>query len=203
MYWIDGGPKVIRRANLDGSGVQNIVANIDIPKGLALDPAAGKMYWTETFTDGIWRADLNGLGREALITTGLERPSGIALDIGAGKMYWTETVVDRIQRANLDGSDMETILTTGKWSPDGVAIDTSAGMIYWTMPFVEGRIDRATLDGLNVETVVSDLQSPRGIALNTGTDPIPTSSVWGLIVLALTMLTAGTLLASRRRPIAR
>ena len=66
-----------------------------------------KMYWTDSGTDKIRRANLDGSNVEDLITTGLGHPEDIALDMSGGKMYWTDSGTDKIQRANLDGSNVE------------------------------------------------------------------------------------------------
>jgi hypothetical protein len=51
IYWtdLDGAPgsHLIRRANADGSGIQNVVTGLRDPRGMALDVLGGKMYWTE------------------------------------------------------------------------------------------------------------------------------------------------------------
>ena len=62
-----------------------------------------KMYWPDSVTDKIQRANLDGSNVEDLVTAGLSDPDGIALDVAGGKIYWTDTLTDKIQRANLDG----------------------------------------------------------------------------------------------------
>ena len=50
MYWTEdesGGKFKIRRANLDGSGIQDLVTGLTHPRNLALNPSGGKIYWTE------------------------------------------------------------------------------------------------------------------------------------------------------------
>ena len=82
-----------------------VTSGLDSPCGIALDVAAGKMYWTDAGTDKIQRANLDGSVVEDLVTSGLRiLPAGIALDVAAGKMYWTDRGNECIQRANLDGS---------------------------------------------------------------------------------------------------
>ena len=57
MYWTDYATDKIQRANLDGSGVEDLVTSgLDWPVGIALDLAGGKMYWTDRGTDKIQRA---------------------------------------------------------------------------------------------------------------------------------------------------
>ena len=62
-------------------------------KGIALDVAAGKMYWTTFDVATIQRAGLDGSNVEDLVSEFrgyLVTPQDIALDAIAGKMYWVE-----------------------------------------------------------------------------------------------------------------
>ena len=172
MYWTDWwtGHK-IQRANLDGSGVEDLVTSTSglvWPHGLALDLGAGKMYWTDWWTNKIQRANLNGSGVEDLVTSGLGRTGSLALDLGAGKMYWTDWGTDKIQRANLDGSGVEDLVTSGLNRPTDLALDPGAGKMYWTDE-ESTKIQRANLDGSGVEDLVtSGLFIPTGLALDPG-----------------------------------
>ncbi len=81
IYWTDLGSDKIQRANLNGSGVEDLVTtSIFEPVGIALDLPAGKMYWTDASPGDFYlhRANLDGSNRE-LFVTGLLSPSGIAL----------------------------------------------------------------------------------------------------------------------------
>jgi hypothetical protein len=74
LYWLEnesiGSPAFIRRSNLDGTNVQNVVITggsaATQPRDLALDPEGGKVYWAESNSCGnpasgrIRRADLDG-----------------------------------------------------------------------------------------------------------------------------------------------
>ena len=108
LYWTDWGTDRIQRANLDGSGVEDLVVGggLDGPDGLALDLAGGKMYWTDAGANKIQRASLDGANVEDLVT-GLGIPYGLALDVAGGKMYWTDRQNSRIQRSELDGTEVE------------------------------------------------------------------------------------------------
>ncbi len=121
MYWTGGGK--IWRADIDGTNDEVLLdTNIVDPQGIALDVAAGKMYWTDSRTDKIQRANLDGSEVEDLVTQGLSNPEGIALDVAAGKMYWTDFGTDKIQRANLDGSGIEDLITSRILRPTGIVI---------------------------------------------------------------------------------
>ncbi len=169
MYWTDSSIKKIQRANLDGSGVRDLIAaGLGRPHGMALDPSSGKMYWTDLNFDSIQRANLDGSHIETLVATGSIAPIGITLDVEAGKMYWTDSASHKIQRANLNGSGIEDLVTTGLQWPQGIALDVTGGKMYWT----DGgtvKIQRSNLDGSGVEDLYSmsfGAGAPIGIALD-------------------------------------
>ena len=167
LYWTDWGTNKIQRANLDGSGIEDLISGggLDGPDGLALDMAGGKMYWTDAGANKIQRADLNGSNVEDLVT-GLGIPYGLALDVSGGKMYWTNRQTNKIQRADLNGANVEDIVTSGLTFPGGLALDVSGGKMYWTNPGAN-KIQRANLDGSGVEDLVtSGVSSPTGLALD-------------------------------------
>ena len=167
MYWTNYDGDRIQRANLDGSGVEDLVTSgLSLPASLALDLGVGKMYWTDSGTDKIQRANLDGSGVEDLLSSGLRHPIGLVLDLGAGKMYWTDLF--NIQRANLDGSRVEGLITgtSGVTNIFGLALELDNGKIYWTR---SEKIQRANLDGSGVEDVVTlDMGVPYGLALGAG-----------------------------------
>ena len=169
MYWTDDGTSKIQRANLNGSQVEDLITTGLLgPKGIALDLARGKMYWTEFNWDAakIQRANLDGSQVEDLITTELWIPGAIALDVANGKMYWTDRVANKIQRANLNGSQVEDLITTGLDIPNGIALDLASGKMYWTDYGTE-KIQRANLNGSQVEDLITlGVRRPFGIALD-------------------------------------
>ena len=75
-----GGRKIMVRANLDGSNAENLMGqgwygpftldpgrppmreHKSCPRGIALDVAGGKVYWTDSASDLIQRANLDGTG---------------------------------------------------------------------------------------------------------------------------------------------
>ena len=119
MYWADS--RTIRRANLDGSGVEDLVTlGLNRPGGLALDPGAGKMYWVDWGTGRIGGANLDGSEVETLVFGG--HPVSLVLDLGAGKVYWTSR--SAINRMNLNGSGKEHLYSGS--SPSSLALDLSS-----------------------------------------------------------------------------
>ncbi|MXX93027.1 MAG: hypothetical protein F4Y63_06190, partial [Chloroflexi bacterium] len=184
IYWTDGNDHKIRRANLDGSGVEDLVTftgngsnNVNNQNGLALDVGAGKMYWTQKSSDYLWYANLDGSGVRYMTFTGMAPP--ISLALGGGYLYWTSTsgAQHKIQRVKLDPTHGPTggaqdLTGVSNLSFGGyLALDTDAGKIYWSSSGRSGRrnlIQRANLDGTGVATVVTELDSPQGLAIDPG-----------------------------------
>ena len=122
--WYPEAPNFIRRADLDGSNVEDLVLVLmesGIPR--LLDVGEGKVYWSKMDWMGeatIQRTELDDSNTEVLIT-GISTQQ-LVLDAAGGKIYWTDWGTDywspdgTIQRANLDGSNVE-ILVTGLFEP--------------------------------------------------------------------------------------
>lgn len=168
MYWTDRATSKIQRANLDGSGIEDLVVTSVIePVSIALDIAGGKMYWTEASPADfmISRANLDGTNLEFLVT-GLTEPSGIALDTIAGKLYWTDVGTGKISRMNVEFGGGEDIVNDPSLDAIEIALDVPNGHLYWTGSTPGGSmIFRASLDGTNAQVLVTGLQSASGIAL--------------------------------------
>ena len=169
VYWADSASNQIRRRNLDGTGVVDVVlSGIAIPVGVAIDRSAGKIYWTESSPPyRVRRANLDGTGIEDLAegaTLGFQNPYGIAVDPDLGKVYWTSRGSGAaIWRADLDGANPESVVG-GLSNPLDVKIDGSGGKLYWTDNNTN-TIQRANLDGTDVEELASGFTT-FGIALD-------------------------------------
>ena len=160
-----------------GSATIDVTINLtDVSEPQAMP----ELYWTDSGTDKIQRANLDGSNIEDLVTRagGLDGPIGLVLDTDGGKMYWTEWERNKIKRANLDGSNIEDFVTSGR-APVFMALDASGGKMYWT-DWGTDRIQRANLDGSNVEDLVTrNLNSPGGLALDVANGKMYwTDSFW-------------------------
>jgi len=118
MYFSERGSSKIRRANLDGSGVQDFIS--EGANGIALDLTNSHIYWTTNVGNKIRRANLDGTGVQDLIT-GLNTPHRIALDLTNNHIYWSTYVAGKVRRANLDGTGVQDLIT-GLNTPVGVGL---------------------------------------------------------------------------------
>lgn len=67
-------------ANLDGTGLQLLIAGLEKVTDVRLDLGAGKIYWADARLGKVQRANLDGSNIEDVVT-GVPTPFGIALDL--------------------------------------------------------------------------------------------------------------------------
>ncbi len=156
IYWTHGsfGQGAIRRANQDGSNVETLVSGLSNPRGLALDAAGGKLYWSDTQDRRIYRANLDGSGLQAIVDAGNQtgRPT---LDLANGHVYYGDFATGEIRRTNLDGSNDQLVVLGGD-DPNSIALDLSGGKLYWVdAQTVTNYVARANLDGTGFQVLVS------------------------------------------------
>ena len=148
LFLLDLSDDRIVSLNSDGSDRKVIVTECRYPDGIALDVAAGHIYWTNMgvpkLNDGsIERADLDGRNRMTIVPQGgTFTPKQLQLEKKSRKLYWCDREGMRVMRANLDGSHIETIVDTSQGDPRpgpdatkwcvGVAVDVDGGNVYWT-----------------------------------------------------------------------
>jgi|GEM_PF-5770027 len=153
IFWSESTPAEtkIRKANLDGTNAEDIiVSNFKYPDAVALDAAAGKLYWTES-TGAIRRSNLDGSNAELLLT--VAAPGALTLDLVNDKMYFADEGYTQISRANLDGSDLEVLYSDNAAWLSGLALDVAAGKIY-VCEQLFGELFRINIDGSNKEVLI-------------------------------------------------
>jgi hypothetical protein len=116
IYWAndEAGSSSISWARLDGSGGGDLDLGGATPPagitGLAVDSAAGRIYWVDLSLENVSYAGLGGGGGGDLALGGasFDDPFGLALDPAAGRIYWAnyghaEERAGAIGFANLGG----------------------------------------------------------------------------------------------------
>ena len=172
MLELSGGR--IHSMTPEGGDRKVIVTNCRHPDGIAVDVAAGHIYWTNMgvfdLNDGsIERADIDGNNRKVIIPEGSTfSPKQIHLDKKNSKLYWCDREGMRVMRANLDGSQIETLVEAGRGDADrrdqtrwcvGITLDPELGQIYWTQKGPtkgdQGRLFRAGIEIPKGETAAN------------------------------------------------
>jgi DNA-binding beta-propeller fold protein YncE len=183
--------------NPDGSDKTFLVTGCPVPDGVAVDVAAGHVYWTNMgippANDGsIERADLDGGNRTTIVPSGgTYTPKQLHFDPVGRKLYWSDREGMRVMRCDLDGSNVETLVQTGQGDTDrrdqtnwcvGIAVDHVGGHLYWTQKGPSdaglGRILRAGIDlpagetasrRSDIEVVFKDLPEPIDLEIEHNT----------------------------------
>ncbi len=121
------------------------------PSGVALDKAAGRIYWANNDTstgNKISYANLDGSGGGGdLDTTGatVAGPFAVAVDPAGGRIYWVNanisTLNQEVAYGSLSGGSGGGMSVTGaciNCSPaSGIALDPGANRLYWSNAFTK------------------------------------------------------------------
>jgi hypothetical protein len=167
IIWGDVGNAKIRRSNLDGTSVEDLVTGASQVIGLAIDSSASKLYWTDF--SGISRSNLNGGSPEYTHIADSSAPSFVM--VHSGKVYWSNANDNIIKRANTDGTSIETI-QTGATGAQGLAYDSTLAKLFFIgQPSGGVGLRKMDLSGSNLAT----LGSQNGYDLVVDfTDGVPT-----------------------------
>ena len=227
LYWIETdritSQSKIRRANLNGKAVEDVLTNLTAAHDITLDLHNRKFYWIEQKGVSIRRANFDGSNIENLVTgfylapgSGLLQtqcvngkcqgiftpvdgkpihlpheklinPVCIALDLKENKIYWGNSRFDNFQRSNLDGTNTEDL-----WikelvlpvnvefklidTPINIEIDSVARQFYWT-DIADRKIQRANLNGENLQSTIKNMPAVFALALDQRNQKIYWSTI--------------------------
>ncbi|KAM4553054.1 low-density lipoprotein receptor-related protein 5 isoform 1-T1 [Fundulus diaphanus] len=180
IFWTDVSEEAIKQTQWNqsfnslkealGTGQTVVVSGLNSPDGLACDWLGKKLYWTDSETNRIEVANLDGTSRKVLVWMDLDQPRAIALNPGQRYMYWTDWGEEpRIERAGMDGSSRKVIVNENIHWPNGLTIDLVQEKLYWADAKLSF-IHRANLDGSAREAVVEGtLTHPFALTLSKET----------------------------------
>ena len=172
---------VIRRANLNGSDVDEVTGISGYSNDFELDAVERKLYWVDyiestyeesgnTYSQGgyvIRRASLDGTDQKTVVAADSgDYFESVAIDISKRKLYWLvgNEGNESIHRANMDGSGKELVMsvnTTSNRRNKLLAVSGSTGKMYYSFRFPgsedsepQSGIVQANLDGSGRRTIV-------------------------------------------------
>lgn len=168
VYWSDRGdvegenvnPKIMR-ANLDGSPLETIVSSdLMSPVGIAVDPAKGKVYFTDRYANNIKRANLDGSDVE-IVVRDTDYPVDLAFDLDKRVFYWTARKSGCLYVADMDKTEMDgasfSPIVTGLHAPIGVCLDHENKRLFYTDVIfpASGALWESELDGSNPKRIAA------------------------------------------------
>ena len=170
IYWTQmtgENAGTINSANLDGTNIKQLVSIKAVPRGIAVDSVAKRLYWTNSH-GWIQSSNLEGRARRN-VARDLSDPMGIA--VSGGNVYWTQSLEGApIERVILKEGDVERpAFWDSKSSGTSQGLAIAGGKIYWTAKTGEnaGTINSVNLDGTGSKQLVSIRAVPRGIAVDS------------------------------------
>ena len=137
IYWVQEDPNAlylgeifrkIQRANLDGSNVEDVLANGSAPKDVYIDALAGKLYWAERIRGWIENANLDGSDITPIHISTDSVSSYLALDICEEQVYFLDSR-EHFVRIKFDGTGYETLFFAE--DVEHFAMDVGNRSLYW------------------------------------------------------------------------
>ncbi|XP_043197932.1 sortilin-related receptor-like, partial [Amphibalanus amphitrite] len=117
----------LRTTLLDRSVLEN-------PRGLALHPTKGYMFWTDwsQTSPGIYRAFMDGTEPKQITGRGqVVWPNGVCIDYSTDRLYWVDANLDYIASADLDGSNRKILQDKTEYSGHPFSIAVYKDMMFW------------------------------------------------------------------------
>lgn len=159
LYWTDSRDAWLRRAGLDGSGVEKLV-ELDRKSVDEFEIDGGRVFWKGDIGKSLQRVGLDGSDRRRLVDFE-ERLSIQTFEIFDGALYWTVNLGpfgSAIERANLDGERLG-LLDLPNLGEPFLGLAVAGGRVYWSEAHT-GELFSAGLDGkdprLHMTSFVAD-----------------------------------------------
>ncbi|XP_055493679.1 LOW QUALITY PROTEIN: low-density lipoprotein receptor-related protein 2a [Leucoraja erinacea] len=140
---------------------------ITTPDGIAVDWVGKHIYWTDSSTNRIEVAELDGRYRKWLVSSQLQQPAAISVNPKLGLFYWTDWGSEpKIESAWMDGDQRQVLATSDLGWPTGLTIDYLNGdRIYWS-DSKENLIESMKPDGSDRIVIINgDLGNPFSLDL--------------------------------------
>jgi hypothetical protein len=140
LYFVDGMRSKIEliRTDIQHSGrMRRTVLGSDVlkkPRGIALHPKAGYMFWTDWSLENpsVNRADLDGTNIKRLFQKPqVEWPNGITIDYIAERIYWVDARQDYIASSDLHGDYLKMIVSHDDVVSHPFAVAVFKNNMYW------------------------------------------------------------------------
>lgn len=108
-----------------------VTQDVHQPRGLALWPQRGQMFWTDWGNKPmIARASMDGSRSRPIVSDNIHWPNGIALDMHQERIYWVDAKLGTVETARSDGTARRTVLDGMLKHPYGLAVFED--QLYWS-----------------------------------------------------------------------
>lgn len=166
LYFVDGIRAKIELIRTDinyGGRMRKTILDKKVlkqPRGIALDPVHGYMFWTDwaKTKPSVNRADLDGQNIKQLFTSPtVEWPNGITIDHIQSRIYWIDASKDFIASSDFQGERFKIVIEKKKFITHPFAIAVFKDTMYWD-DWNESSIFSADKDnGLEISLLAKNL----------------------------------------------
>ena len=164
----------IKRSGSNQATPVTILGGRSVLRGVTVDPAGGKLYWTSSkMSTGshVDVANLDGTAPAAVADLGTtSNPRGIAFHSGLQRLYFADYDQNLIRMVKPNGDSLRKVSGVGS-GPYGLVIDPVNRYLYWTEHAV-GNLRRANLDGTNPVVLYTGLSRPTYLTLDPTTQTL-------------------------------
>ncbi|XP_053558516.1 very low-density lipoprotein receptor [Bombina bombina] len=165
IYWADIGSKTISVSNFVGSK-KRVLFNTGLkdPVSIAVDPIAGFIYWSDWGEPAkIEKSGMNGIDRQQLVVSDIERPNGIVLDMVKRRLYWLDSKLHTLSSVDFSGQDRRVILKSHEFLAHPLALTIFEDRVYWIDGENEAIYGANKFNGQELTTLVNNLNDAQDI----------------------------------------
>ncbi|XP_046845225.1 very low-density lipoprotein receptor-like isoform X2 [Xenia sp. Carnegie-2017] len=168
IYWSDQFSGYIQVSDLNGGNSSKLFnCSPNIPRGIAVDPYAGYLFWTSY--DGshpkIERGSMDGdpFSRITLLDTNIEMPTAITVDTITKRLFYVETKMRRIETITYEGRGRKMLISNGLIHPLGLALFEDR--LYYTDFSLNTIFVANKRTGKSVGILKDSLRRPTGLSI--------------------------------------
>ncbi len=181
---MNGSSRGVGRANLDGTGMEDVLTGQSLVREIAVDPSNAQFYWTDEGNGVVRRANYDGTNMETLLG-GLSVPYGIELDVPDGKIFYSDG--SAVHMAGLDGTGPLVLYDHGAGTIHSMAIAPADDLIFWahTAAGPVSSIYKSNTDGSGFALVLtgSSTSSMRGMGIDLVNNKIYFDEGYGEVIM--------------------
>uniref|UniRef100_A0A8C4MYX3 LDL receptor related protein 1B n=1 Tax=Equus asinus asinus TaxID=83772 RepID=A0A8C4MYX3_EQUAS len=165
LYFVDHVSDRIFVCTYNGSVCVTLIdLELHNPKAIAVDPIAGKLFFTDYGNVAkVERCDMDGMNRTRIIDSKTEQPAALALDLVNKLVYWVDLYLDYVEVVDYQGKNRHTIIQ-GRQVRHLYGITVFEDYLYATNSdnFNIIRINR--FNGTDIHSLIK-MENPRGIRI--------------------------------------
>ncbi|CAG00960.1 unnamed protein product, partial [Tetraodon nigroviridis] len=108
-------------------------------------------------------AGMNGVDRQVLVASDIQRPNGITLDLIKGRLYWVDSKLHMLCSVDLNGDNRKKVLQSSEYLAHPLALTVFEDRVFWTDSDNQAIYGANKFSGSDVTTLASNLNNPQDL----------------------------------------